>query len=149
MRRIGIVGIVAMLLLPEAAVVVLLGIATSWWLAGLFAGSWLALLIVGYFASRSTGFLGRAFGTADCDPLDYSQWTPRNLFLRPLVSGLPAAIALIAVAFITAHESTFVTVALAVPSALVGFALGGWLWLGIEDRRRRDERAAPDQGSVG
>lgn len=91
----------AYLLLPEVALFVLLGIATTWWLAALIAGGSFVTLVTAYAASRSRGFLGRVFGTADYDPFDYALWT-RYLVIRPLIVSLPASASLIIAIVVTA-----------------------------------------------
>ena len=140
LRRIGVGAFVAYLFVPEVALFVLLGIATSWWIAGVIAGGTFAALLAAYAASRSRGFLGRAFGTAGYDPFDYAQWT-RYLVIRPLVVSLPASVVIIVVLVLTAvyDVSPAATVAVIGASAVVGFALGGALWLWFEERRRAAE----------
>jgi nicotinamide riboside transporter PnuC len=143
LSRLGVVGLVTVLFLPEAAILVLIGIAAGWWLAGILTASYLAFLAVLYIVARwPKGLLGRLFGAADHDPGDYSWYTPRNLFLRPFIIGLPAAVALIIVAFMTANESGTTTVAIAVPCAIVGYLAGGFMWSWMESRRRRAEATA-------
>jgi hypothetical protein len=134
-RRAGIGALVAWLWLPHLAVLVLIGIATNWWIAGLIAGGTFGLLALAYAASRSRGVLGEAFGTGGRDPLDSTYWTPRYLFLKPLVISLPASAAVIAAAVITASSSYMLTAAVAVPGFVIGLALGAWLWLWLEKRR--------------
>jgi hypothetical protein len=142
LSRLGVVGLVTVLFLPEAAILVLIGIAAGWWLAGVLTASYLGLLAVLYIVARwPKGLLGRLLGVADHDPSDYSWYTPRNLFLRPFIVGLPAAVALIVVAFMTANESGRTTVAIAVPSAILGYLAGGFAWSWMERRRRRAEAA--------
>jgi hypothetical protein len=147
LAKLGMGGLITVLFLPQAAILVLVGIAASWWLAGVLAVAYLAFLAAGYLIARSPqGFFGRLLRVADAEPGDYSQYTPRNLFLKPLISGLPAAIALIVVAFLTVDESMEVTVAVSIPCPIVGFAVGELLWSWMEKRRRRDEAVVEDQG---
>ncbi len=140
-RQVRSAGLVAYLLLPELAVLVLLGIATSWWLAGLIAAGTIAAVALIVAATRSTGLFGRAFGTAGYDPLDYTQWT-RHLVVAPLIQSIPVTFAVVlAVSFSTAYDaSVALTIVVTAGSAFVGFIVGGWLWLRLEDRRRNAKR---------
>lgn len=142
MAKLGVGGLITVLFLPETVILVVIGVAVSWWLAVILGFAYLALIALLYIVARSPkGFLGRLLGVGAYEPGDYSQYTPRNLFLAPVVIGLPAAIALIIVAILTANASWEVTVAIAVPSAVVGYGAGGLLWSRMEKRRRQREAA--------
>lgn len=140
LRNIGLAAFVVFLFVPEVAFFVLLGIATSWWLAGVVAGGSLLALVTAYAASRSRRFLGRVFGTTDYDPADYSQWT-RYLVIRPLIASLPASIAFTIAIVVTAayNVSPAATVGISAASGMGGLVLGGALWLRFENRRRAVE----------
>jgi uncharacterized membrane protein len=143
-RRIGLGAFVAYLVVPEVAFFVLLGIATTWWIAGLIAGGTFAAVLLAFGASRSRGSLGRVFGTTDYDPLDYAEWT-RYLVIRPLIVSLPAGVALsVAIVLTSAYNASLTeTVGIGTASGVIGFALGGVVWLWFEKRWR----AAEDQPS--
>ena len=140
LRRIGVGAFIVYSFLPAVTVFVLLGVATSWWLAGLFAGVATASMVVVYTASRSRGFLGRVIGTAGWDPLDYSQWT-RYLVIRPLVVSLPLSFALIAAILLDLAFSPALAsrIALYAASVVAGLAMGVVLWDWRERKRQRSE----------
>ena len=140
MRRIGLGAFVAYLFVPEVALFVLVGIATTWWIAGLIAAGTFAALLAAYAASRSRGFLGRVLGTTDYDPFDFAQWT-RYLVIRPLIVSLPVSVALIIAIVLTAiyNASLPAIVGFSAASVVIGFVLGGALWLWFEKRRRAAE----------
>jgi hypothetical protein len=82
--------------------------------------------------------MDRTFGNDGWDPQADPQWT-RHLVIRPLVIGLTASVVVVlAMAFaIGAGASDVVTVAVIIASVVLGYALGGWIWSWLEDRRRR------------
>jgi hypothetical protein len=131
------------LLLPELAVFVLIGVATSWWVAGLIAAGTLGAVVLAVAATRSTSFLGRAFGTAGYDPFDYTQWT-HQLVVRPFIESLPVSLAVIvAIVLSIAYDaSVTVTIVVTMGSAFVGFLIGAWFWLWLEERRDEQPRAS-------
>jgi hypothetical protein len=141
LKHVGLGAIVAYLFVPEVALVVLLGRALNWWVAGFTAAGAFALAVLFFAIARSRGVLGHAFGTAGWDPLDYAQWT-RYLLVRPAVVSLPASLAAVAAAVMAAAygASEAATAAVAVVAAVPGFALGALLWVRVE-RRYRAKRA--------
>jgi hypothetical protein len=53
LTRLGLGGLITVLFLPEAAILVLIGIAASWWLAGVLAAAYLAFIAAAYLVARS------------------------------------------------------------------------------------------------
>jgi hypothetical protein len=150
LRRVGFGAFIAYLLIPEGVLFVLLGIATSWRLAGLIAAGMFACLVAVYAGSRSRGLIGRTFGTAGWDPLDYSQWT-RHLVVRSLVTSLPISLALIVATLIIApyELSLAATIAIYAASTLVGVAFAGWLWAWRAGERKPSEAAGNQEDRRG
>jgi hypothetical protein len=132
-RRAGIAALAASLVLPEVAVIFLVGLAISWFFAGVIAFGMLTVIVAFRFA-RSRPLLAELFGAGAPDPMDAEYWTPRYLLIRPLVIGLPMTAALILAAFLAADFSYGVAAAVAVPGVLAGFPLGAWIWLWLENR---------------
>jgi hypothetical protein len=83
-------------------------------------------------------WVDRTLGNDGWDPEADPQWM-RHLVIRPLVIGLTASVVVvIAMAFaIGSGASDVVTVAVIIASVVLGYALGGWIWSWLEDRRRR------------
>lgn len=128
--------VLAFLFFPEVAIVLLLGFGVNWYLAAVAALAWpitLGLMI----GVRHSHVLGRVIGNEGWDPLDYAQWT-RYLVVRPLIVALPAgfaaSVAAIAgtLAGLTFPETSGVMAA----AGLVGFVVGGWIWLRREAAHR-------------
>jgi hypothetical protein len=128
--------VLAFLFFPEVALVLLLGFGVNWYLAGAAALAWPVTLVL-IIGVRHSHVLGRVLGNEGWDPLDYAQWT-RYLVVRPLIVALPAGVAasVAAIAGTLAGLTFPETLGVVAAAGLVGFAVGGWIWLRREDAHR-------------
>lgn len=126
LKRLGLGAFIAYLLLPQIALFVLVGVASSWWLGAGLAVAWLgAWLYVRRLAREAE----------DSEPLPYSQWT-RYLVVQPSVEALPAAVfAPVAIILAIAAEASLAeTVAIAIGAILAGLMAGRLLWRWLDKR---------------
>jgi hypothetical protein len=134
-RRLRVV-VLAFVFFPDVAIVLLLGFGVNWYLAGVAAFAWPVTFGL-IFGVRHSHVLGRVIGNEGWDPLDYAQWT-RYLVVRPLIVALPAgfAVSVAAIAGTLAGLTFPETLGVGAAAGLVGFAVGGWIWLRREDAHR-------------
>jgi hypothetical protein len=142
-RRLGWASLFAYIVVPQLAILMLIGYGVAWWAGAFAAVAWgVAVLVALHTGAPHSEFLSRTFGTAGWDPTDYKQWTRydivRSLVIGP-VGGVLAAVAL-GVALVLGAP-VLVAYLVGLVAGFGGWLVGGWLWIRAEDARTRAEEA--------